>query len=76
VAEAKEAELNARVLQLESKLHWLQQGKQQLEAQLAAAAQAPEQQQAVQGQQKTAEGQVQRAGSRFTLLICLCNLLE
>ena len=58
MAEAKEAELNARILQLESKLHWLQQDKQQLEAQLAAAAAPPQQQQAGPGQPSSAEVQV------------------
>lgn len=31
LAEAKQAELNARVLQLESHIHWLQQDNQRLQ---------------------------------------------
>jgi septal ring factor EnvC (AmiA/AmiB activator) len=37
LAEAKEAELNARVLQLESHIHWLSQDNQRLQEELQQA---------------------------------------
>lgn len=41
IADAKAAELNAKVLQLESAIHWLQQDNERLQAAAADAAAQP-----------------------------------
>jgi septal ring factor EnvC (AmiA/AmiB activator) len=61
LAEAKEAELNARVLQLESHIHWLSQDNQRLQEELQQA-----QQSAAEGAaaaQAAAAGQQQKAAA-------------
>jgi septal ring factor EnvC (AmiA/AmiB activator) len=64
LAEAKEAELNARVLQLESHIHWLSQDNQRLQEELQQAQQtAAEGAAAAQAAAAAAAGQQQKAAS-------------
>lgn len=64
LAEAKEAELNARVLQLESHIHWLSQDNQRLQGELQQAQDsAAEGAAAAQAAAAAAAGQQQKAAA-------------
>jgi hypothetical protein len=64
LAEAKEAELNARVLQLESHIHWLSQDNQRLQEELQQAQQsAAEGAAAAQAAAAAVAGQQQKAAA-------------
>jgi hypothetical protein len=64
LAEAKEAELNARLLQLESHIHWLSQDNQRLQEELQQAQQsAAEGAAAAQAAVAAAAGQQQKAAA-------------
>jgi uncharacterized protein YlxW (UPF0749 family) len=64
LAEAKEAELNARLLQLESHIHWLSQDNQRLQEELQQAQQSAEEgAAAAQAAAAAADGQQQKAAA-------------